>query len=105
MSIAPLITTTPIIVAKAPATSSLECPVSGMPFARSSLCRISKRELMHRPDKEVGRLSGTRQQEGIARQLGDIRWLQKQLRPIGLSSNGVQLLLARGGGPSRHDRQ
>ena len=38
MSMAPLITTTPIIVAKAPATSSLECPVSGMPFPKVLLC-------------------------------------------------------------------
>ncbi len=53
-----------------------------------ALCRISKGGFLHRPDKEVGRLSSARQHEGIARQLGDILWLQKQLWPIGLSSSG-----------------
>src|SRR5260370_39015044 len=55
---------------------------------QKALCRISKGEFLHRPDKEVGRLSGARQHEGIARQLGGILWLQKQLWPIGLSSSG-----------------
>jgi hypothetical protein len=59
-----------------------------MPFPKVFSVSELKERILHRADKEVGRLSGARKQKGIAGQLGDILWLQKQLRPIGLSSSG-----------------